>query len=746
MDCKQRFTIFFLPVILLFLSVAAKNPERQANKILFQIANKSIDLKYSNKIRLRGGKPVFEGKSRSFDNLNFGKSGQYTFSAPDEAVSVRVVDPLKNITGIYLKNIATTGLNGKKFVGFFFDSIPGFRKGVQLWRYKPWNSWTKPVPVNDLSSLEPWDVQFFYWQYNDSLYGAAIPISGNGYRSTLGSENGKFGCKSLTYTDQCNTDSIPMMAIGFDTDPQRLFKDLYATALTMMKKGENLRIKKKFPEPFEYLGWCSWNSSDNGNNLDEKHLIESVKSFSENKFPLGWILIDDGWFNSTDSKLNATVPDHRKFPNGFKGLVSQLKTTYHLRDVGIWHAFNGYWNGINPDSEVGRHYQKELFSWEQKQRPDLENAPVVKYYFIRPTSDSLRSFYSGWHQYIKSQGITMIKVDNQLVAERMSVNNYQVWDLAESMHKALNQSVMDHFGGAMINCMDMTNDAFYNFGKTAVARCVEDYFPDEDGGVGYNLERGGAAAHVLAALYNSLYFSQMVWPDFDMFQSYNSNAGFHAVARAISGGPIYITDKPGKQKFDQLWPLITHDGKILRADQPGQITIDCLFQVQNPVPLKAWSMTGNAGLLGIWNAADADSVKGSFTVSDLKDLKGDNFAVYEHRTQKVSLIRRGEKIKIGLGRMDYRYYNLVPVNKGVAIIGLVNKYNAPKTVIESIIGKKQISVKLKEGGTFVVYLTKRPSKVLVNGKDFTSFSFKNGFIFINIPVGEGQPIEIQLNM
>ena len=59
--------------------------------------------------------------------------------------------------------------------------------------------------------------------------------------------------------------------------------------------------------------------------------------------------------------------------------------------------------------------------------------------------------------------------------------------------------------------MDMTTEALYNFGTSAVARAVEDYFPDARG---YRLEKGGAAAHVLAASYNALWFSPTVWPDF----------------------------------------------------------------------------------------------------------------------------------------------------------------------------------------------------------------------------------------
>lgn len=54
----------------------------------------------------------------------------------------------------------------------------------------------------------------------------------------------------------------------------------------------------------------------------------------------------------------------------------------------------------------------------------------------------------------------------------------------------------------------------------------------------------------------------MVWPDYDMFQSYHPHAAYHAIARAISGGPVYLTYEPGKQNFKVLWPLIYSDGFI----------------------------------------------------------------------------------------------------------------------------------------------------------------------------------------
>lgn len=726
---------------------------------------KGMEIVYGGKARLTGGKPMIENKRGEVTKVQE-KNGAFMVHF-DHAPNIKTVLTQKsdNISALSLSVNGSKRRSGKEFAGFFFDELPGFAKGMEIWRYKPWNSWTKPIRVSSPGELHDWDIQFFYWQYDDGMYGAAIPLSGNGYRTTLGSENGRFGCKAYTYTADAVSTDIPMMAIGFGKDPYQLFEDLYHEGLKMMGKEENIREKKTYPEPFNYIGWCTWNSSEMGKHLDEEHLLNGVATFTDNFFPLGWLLIDDGWFDQQGSQLNAFTPNREKFSNGFKPLTSKLKSDYKLKYVGIWHAYNGYWNGINPDSPLGKRYQKELFTWTQNERVDVPSKAVT-YSFIRPTSDSLKAFYDNWHRYFVREGFDFVKVDNQLVTERMSVDTYPIDLMAQKMHEALYTSVFNNFNGAVINCMDMTNEAFYNFGRSAVARTVEDYFPERDGGVGYTLEKGGAAAHVLMALYNSLYFGQMVYPDFDMFESDNTYAAFHAAARAISGGPVYVTDLPGKQKFDVLWPLIDAHGRVIRADRPCMLTEDCLFQLQDAKPIKAYSYAGNAGLLAVFNAADADRVEGSISPSEIKGLKGESFAVHEFYSGEITVMKKNEQKKVSLNRMDNEYYNVVPVEKGVALIGLVNKYNAPKTILSSDIKKKRIEVHLMDGevtsfvkstndnqmsvknigGTFKALLPSEPSAVIVNNNPINDYTYINGVFTATIHGGDAAETVMVINL
>lgn len=641
--------------------------------------------------------------------------------------------------GVALLTVQTgsAAISPLEFAGVFFNNIPQLKHGVTLWRYKPWNSWTKPIAITDATKMQDWDVQFFYWQYADGVYGAAVPMSGNGFRTTLGSQGNQWGSKSVSYAKTGAVKEIPAMAVAFGKDPYALFERIYQTALTAMGKGENLRAKKTLPEPMNYLGWCTWNSSDNGNKLDEAHVLEGVKTFTDKKFPLGWVLFDDGWFTHQNSQLQSMQPNSKKFPNGFRPLIGQLKSQYGVKYVGVWHAFDGYWNGIDPDSELGKRYEGQLFSWVQRKSPVGEDVSLKTYHFIRPDSDSLVTFFDTWHRYLKGEGIDFIKVDNQLVAERMAQNTYPIFTLSEAIHKAIYRSADKYFNGAVINCMDMTADAYLNFGTSAVARAVEDYFP-ADRGTTYNLEEGNAAAHVLQAVYNSLYFSQMAIPDFDMFESYNPNAVFHALARTLNNGPIYLTDKPGKQNFDILNRIVLADGKSIRTDTPLLPTEDCLFQVQGPQLFKTYSLVGSAGLLGMFNAADADAVKGSFRPADVRGLKGEQFALFDYFSGKTQLAKQNDSFPVNLPRMGYQLQYVVPVKNGFAAFGLTNKYNAPATIVGEEWAGRQVMVRLYEPGTFKAYATKSPRRVSVKGEAL-KFSFENNLLTVEIPATVTKP-------
>lgn len=283
----------------------------------------SVDVVYDDQVRLKGLRPAFE-------TVDFAKASPQlkgkamSWSAGDGKADITCV--VKGDTMAF--TLSSEGIDHSdplKFIGIAFDEMPELAQGVTLWRYKPWNSWTKPILIHNPSEMEDWDIQFFYWQYKDGTYGAAVPLSGQGFRTTLGQHKGRFGTKSVSYGPTEKIHNVPQVIVGFGDDPYKLIDSLYENGLTMIGKKEDLIRYKKMPEQFNTLGWCSWNASDKGRNLNERFIIESVKTFTDNGFPLGWIIVDDGWFDQTGNRLNSLAPSAKRFPNGFKSMNDRLK-------------------------------------------------------------------------------------------------------------------------------------------------------------------------------------------------------------------------------------------------------------------------------------------------------------------------------------------------------------------------------------------------------------------------------------
>ena len=61
--------------------------------------------------------------------------------------------------------------------------------------------------------------------------------------------------------------------------------------------------------------------------------------------------------------------------------------------------------------------------------------------------------------------------------------------------------------------------------------------------------------------------AHLALPDWDMFHSGHAAGAYHAAARAISGGPVYISDVPGKHDAALLRRLCAGDGRALRCAQ-----------------------------------------------------------------------------------------------------------------------------------------------------------------------------------
>jgi len=137
-------------------------------------------------------------------------------------------------------------------------------------------------------------------------------------------------------------------------------------------------------------------------------------------------------------------------------------------------------------------------------------------------------------------------------------------------------------------------------------RASDDFFPDDP--FSHNV--------MIASLaYNSLLLGHLSTPDWDMFQSslsflsemkdapsHNAIAKMHAVARSISGGPIYVSDVPGESDPDLLNKVVCDDGTVLPCAGVAlpvreQLLLDPLVRNRTMI---LWNVNGLPGDDGSW--------------------------------------------------------------------------------------------------------------------------------------------------
>ena len=95
---------------------------------------------------------------------------------------------------------------------------------------------------------------------------------------------------------------------------------------------------------------------------------------------------------------------------------------------------------------------------------------------------------------------------------------------------------------------------------------------------------------------------------------------------------------------------------------------------------------------------------------------------------------RDDVIPVSLGRLGCRLYYVIPLTDGMGAIGLIDKYNAPATLLRSSVKEGVISALLYEGGRFAAVGPRPPLSVTAGGLE-VPFTYDGGLIIAQIPQG-----------
>jgi raffinose synthase len=324
-------------------------------------------------------------------------------------------------------------------------------------------------------------------------------------------------------------------------------------------------------------------------------------------------------------------------------------------------------------------------------------------------------FFDDYHSMLRKQGVDGVKVDNQAVLEALATGQGGRIPLYKAYRGALEKSVRRHFSGRMINCMANAMETYYGSPDSTLMRTSIDFWPLKP-------ETHGEHLHCNAQV--GVWFGEFMRPDWDMFQSGHPMGSFHAAGRAVSGGPVYVSDRPGAHDFALLRRLVLSDGTVLRADGVGRPAPDCLFSdvTREPVLLKVFNTNRDCIVFGLFNAnrpgaaGKREPIAGSVAPSDAPVWSDREFAAFSQRTGRVWRSGRDGRTPVSLGEGEWEIVSYAPVDRGIAVLGLSDKLNSTGAVsAKGWRGPGIFSVSLRDGGDLVAWSEDRPARVESNG-------------------------------
>ncbi|XP_052176034.1 galactinol--sucrose galactosyltransferase-like [Diospyros lotus] len=615
-------------------------------------------------------------------------------------------------------------------------------------------------------------------------YVLVLPIIEGSFRASLqaGEDDGLDVCVESGATKVTGSSFRSCIYIHAGNDPYRLVKE--AMKVIRFHLGSFKLLEEKSPPGIvDKFGWCTWDAFYL--KVHPKGVAEGVRALAAGGCPPGMVLIDDGWQSIchdddpiTDQEgMNRTAAGEQmpcrliKFEENYKfrdyesasgkgmgAFVRDLKKEFRtIENVYVWHALCGYWGGIRPrvpGMPESRVVAPKLSPGLERTMEDLAVDKIVANGVGLVPPEKAPEMYEGLHSQLEAAGIDGVKVDVIHLLEMVAEEYGGRVELAKAYYKALTSSVRKHFGGnGVIASMEHCNDFMY-LGTEAIAlgRVGDDFWcvdPSGDPNGTFWLQ----GCHMVHCAYNSLWMGNFIHPDWDMFQSTHPCAAFHAASRAISGGPIYVSDSVGNHHFQLLRSLALPDGSILRCRHYALPTRDCLFEDplhDGKTMLKIWNLNRFTGVVGAFNCQgggwcrqsrrnksasqfshDVTCLAGPIDVewdagnSPIQTKGVAAFAVYMSKQKKLTLLKPSERVEISLPPFSYELLTVSPVkdfpekSAQFTPIGLVNMLNSGGA-IESLAyddHESSVTVGVRGCGEMKAFASAKPIRCQMDGVD-----------------------------
>ncbi|XP_034892591.1 probable galactinol--sucrose galactosyltransferase 5 [Populus alba] len=756
-----------------------------------------------------GASGLVDGNNKSLISLegsNFAANGHIFLSdVPDNITlspSLRTEKSISSGAGSFV------GFDSKESKDRHVVPIGKLRniKFASIFRFKVW--WTTHWVGSNGRDLEHETQMVMLDKSDDSgrPYVLLLPLLEGPFRASLqpGDDDNVDVCVESGSTKVCGAGFRSVVYMHAGDDPFNLVKE--AMKVVRMHLGTFKLLEEKTPPGIvDKFGWCTWDAFYL--TVHPQGIWEGVNGLVEGGCPPGLVLIDDGWQSIshdedpiTKEGMNAAVAGEQmpcrllKFEENYKfrdyaspkslangatekgmgAFIKDLKEEFKSVDyVYVWHAFCGYWGGLRPNVPglpPAQVVKPKLSPGLEMTMKDLAVDKIVDTGVGLVPPEIVDQMYEGLHSHLEKVGIDGVKVDVIHLMEMVCENYGGRVDLAKAYFKALTASVRKHFkGNGVIASMEHCND-FMFLGTEAISlgRVGDDFWctdPSGDPNGTFWLQ----GCHMVHCAYNSLWMGNFIHPDWDMFQSTHPCAEFHAASRAISGGPIYVSDAVGKHNFQLLKRLVLPDGSILRCEYHALPTRDCLFEDplhDGNTMLKIWNLNKFTGVVGAFNCQGggwcretrrnqcasqfSHLVTAKTNPRDIEWSSGKNpvsiegvqmFAMYLSQSKKLVLSKPDENIDIALEPFNFELITVSPVTilagKSVhfAPIGLVNMLNtggAIQSLAYTDDAESTVQIGIKGSGEMRVFASEKPRACKIDGRE-VAFEYEEHMVTTQVP-------------
>ena len=597
------------------------------------------------------------------------------------------------------------------FIQSALGVIAGLRRFTSCHRYEPF--WMRPAAGSTCAAVQP-ETQWLLAETESGGCVMLVPLIDGAFRFSLGGSSS--GLRLAGETGDPFTVGAGGVALFVATgrDPYKLAA-AGARAVVARLGTTRLRRNKPLPDFTDRFGWCTWDAFYQ--EVSAEKVRSGLESFAAGGVEPRFLILDDGWQSTKveptgEVRLVSFAPNER-FGGDLSATVRLAKTEFKIRTFLVWHALNGYWGGVDGGAlpgydvlDVARSYGPGI----------LQHEPGMNVEYWGPLAGlvpagQIGRFMDDYHRLLQAEGVDGVKVDNQAVIESLASGQGGRVALTRAYRKALEISVKTHFAGRLINCMANGMETYYGLPLSNLVRTSIDFWPNRP-------ETHGA--HLYCNAQVGVWFGEFMQPDWDMFQSGHAMGAFHAAGRAVSGGPVYVSDKIDGHDFALLHKLVLSDGSVLRADEPGRPTRDCLFAdvTREAVLLKIFNYNRDCAVIGIFNASHHAAetaragIAGTVSPSDAPDLAGEEFAAFAQRANRVWHCRRTDREPVQLAEGGWEIVSYAPVDHGVALLGLADKFNSTGAIMAKgwhVDGTYAIT--LRDGGEVAVWTEKPPSAV-----------------------------------